>query len=63
MPNNNWKVTVGAELDKNAGKQIQDGLNKVTPKPIEVPFKIDFKNSQEIENEMKRLVRDRKSVV
>ena len=56
MPNNNWKVTVGAELDKSAEKQIQDGLNKVTPKPIEVPFKIDFKNSKEIENEMKRIV-------
>ncbi|HKL95320.1 MAG TPA: hypothetical protein VJ845_02700, partial [Haploplasma sp.] len=51
-----FKVRVGAELEKNAGKQIQDGLNKVTPKPIEVPFKIDFKNSKEIENEMKRLV-------
>ena len=37
MPNNDWKATIGVELDKNAGKQIQDGLNKVTPKPIEVP--------------------------
>ncbi|HKL95145.1 MAG TPA: phage tail tape measure protein, partial [Haploplasma sp.] len=56
MPNNNWKIKVSAELNKNAGKEIQDGLNKVTPKPIEVPFKIDFKNSKEIENEMKRIV-------
>lgn len=51
-----FRVKIGAELDKNAGKTIQDGLDKVAPKPIEVPFKIDFKNSKEIENEMKRLV-------
>lgn len=56
MPNNNWKVTIGAELDKSAEKQIDIGLEKLKPKPIEVPFNIDFKNSNEIEKEMNRLV-------
>ena len=51
-----FKIRVGAELDKNAGKQIQDGINKIETKPIEVPFKIDLKNTKEIEKEMNRVV-------